>query len=94
MSGDVIGWLGTGEMGGRIVRRLAEQGCTVVAWNRTRDRAAALESAGVDVVASPREVAQRANAIFAMLDRRTRCPRGDHRGERRCRWAEIGGDRR
>ena len=39
MSGDVIGWLGTGEMGGRIVRRLAEQGRTVVAWNRTRDRA-------------------------------------------------------
>jgi 3-hydroxyisobutyrate dehydrogenase-like beta-hydroxyacid dehydrogenase len=67
VSGDVIGWLGTGEMGGRIVRRLAEQGCTVLAWNRTRDRAAALESAGVDVVASPREVARRANAIFAML---------------------------
>jgi 3-hydroxyisobutyrate dehydrogenase-like beta-hydroxyacid dehydrogenase len=62
-----VGWLGTGEMGGLIARRLAEQGCSVVAWNRTRERAAALEPLGVQVVDSPREVAERTSAIFAML---------------------------
>jgi 3-hydroxyisobutyrate dehydrogenase-like beta-hydroxyacid dehydrogenase len=62
-----VGWLGTGEMGGLIARRLAEQGCSVVAWNRTRERAAALEPLGVEVVDTPHEVAERTTAIFAML---------------------------
>ena len=67
MTGSKIGWLGTGEMGARIVRRLAEQGYGVVAWNRTRSRAAVLEDVGVTIVESPRDVAQAASVTFAML---------------------------
>lgn len=67
MTETTIGWLGTGEMGGRIVRRLAEQGRQVVAWNRTRSRAEALEQFGVTVADSPRAVAEHSTVVFSML---------------------------
>jgi 3-hydroxyisobutyrate dehydrogenase-like beta-hydroxyacid dehydrogenase len=54
-------------MGGRIVRRLVDQGHRVMAWNRTRDKLAALESPEVEVAESPRALAERCTVIFSML---------------------------
>ena len=62
-----IGFLGTGIMGGHMARRLAEAGHAVAAWNRTRDKAEALSSAGVLVVESPAEAASGADAVICML---------------------------
>jgi 3-hydroxyisobutyrate dehydrogenase len=62
-----IGWIGLGEMGGRIVQRLLGEGQTVVAWNRTRSRAEWLVEHGVELADSPAEVARRAPIVFSML---------------------------
>jgi len=67
VTGSEIGWLGTGEMGARIVQRLAGLNHRVVVWNRTRSRAAALEGPNVRIADSPREVAAAVTVIFAML---------------------------
>lgn len=62
-----VGWLGMGQMGGRIVQRLLGQGHRVVGWNRTRSKADALREAGLEVQESPRNVARRSVIIFSML---------------------------
>jgi 3-hydroxyisobutyrate dehydrogenase-like beta-hydroxyacid dehydrogenase len=54
-------------MGGRIVRRLIDQGYEVVVWNRTRAKAIALEPVGADVADSPRSLAARTTVTFTML---------------------------
>jgi 3-hydroxyisobutyrate dehydrogenase-like beta-hydroxyacid dehydrogenase len=66
-TGIAIGWIGLGEMGGRIVRRLLGEGERVVGWNRTRTRAEALEAQGLVVAQTPRAVAERSTVVFTML---------------------------
>jgi 3-hydroxyisobutyrate dehydrogenase len=62
-----IGWIGLGEMGGRIVQRLLGEGTTVVGWNRTRSKADALEEQGLRLADTPRAVAEQAKVVFSML---------------------------
>ncbi len=62
-----IGWIGLGEMGGRIVHRLLGENEAVVGWNRTRSRADWLEPSGLQVAETPRAVAERAKVVFSML---------------------------
>ena len=62
-----IGWIGLGEMGGRIVHRLLGEGEAVVGWNRTRSRADWLEPSGLQVAETPRAVAERSKVVFSML---------------------------
>jgi 3-hydroxyisobutyrate dehydrogenase-like beta-hydroxyacid dehydrogenase len=62
-----IGWIGLGTMGGRIVARLLGQGESVVGWNRTRSKADWLEPLGLEVVPTPRAVAEQASIVFSML---------------------------
>lgn len=59
--------VGLGTMGSRIARRLLEQGCDVIVWNRTSARAAALEALGAATAASPAEAAARAEAVLTMV---------------------------
>jgi 3-hydroxyisobutyrate dehydrogenase-like beta-hydroxyacid dehydrogenase len=54
-------------MGGRIVARLLGQGESVVGWNRTRSKADWLEPLGLEVVPTPRAVAEQASIVFSML---------------------------
>jgi 3-hydroxyisobutyrate dehydrogenase-like beta-hydroxyacid dehydrogenase len=62
-----IGWIGLGTMGGRIVARLLGQGESVVGWNRTRSKADWLQPLGLEVLPTPRAVAEQASIVFSML---------------------------
>ncbi|MDP8956616.1 MAG: NAD(P)-dependent oxidoreductase [Actinomycetota bacterium] len=63
----VIGFVGLGAMGSRVARRLLDAGFGVVVWNRTRDRASDLVSAGATVGDSPADVTRRANVVMTMV---------------------------
>ncbi len=62
-----IGFIGTGIMGGHMARRLAEAGFAVTAWNRSAEKAAALETAGVSIAKSAAEAARDADIVICML---------------------------
>jgi 3-hydroxyisobutyrate dehydrogenase-like beta-hydroxyacid dehydrogenase len=62
-----VGFVGLGVMGGGIARRLLAAGHTVYGYNRTREKAETLASEGLNVVDSPREAAERADAVFSMV---------------------------
>jgi len=63
----VIAFLGTGTMGLPMARNLVSAGFELRAWNRSRDRAAALANDAVAVVGDPREAAQGAQVLVTML---------------------------
>jgi 3-hydroxyisobutyrate dehydrogenase len=60
-----IGIAGIGKMGAAIGARLIETGHEVAVWNRTPEKAKAV--AGAKAVATPAELAQRADAIITIL---------------------------
>lgn len=62
-----LGFVGLGAMGSRLARRLLDAGHTVAGYNRTPDKARALEAAGLKVAASPRRAAEGAAAVFSMV---------------------------
>ena len=62
-----IGFVGLGAMGSRMVRRLLDRGHAIVAFNRTPGNARELTKAGVLLVDSPREVAERATTVLGCL---------------------------
>jgi 3-hydroxyisobutyrate dehydrogenase-like beta-hydroxyacid dehydrogenase len=62
-----LGFVGLGAMGSRLAGRLLGAGHTVTGYNRTPDKARALQSAGLKVVATPREAAAGASAVFSMV---------------------------
>jgi len=69
MAGDQetsLGWVGVGRMGRALVTRLLEAGHPVAVYNRTRDKAAALEPLGATVVDSPAELAD-CDIVFTMV---------------------------
>lgn len=62
-----IAVLGLGAMGSRMACRLVDAGHDLIVWNRTRSTAESLAAAGAAVAATPREAAQDADAVVAML---------------------------
>ena len=62
-----LGFVGLGAMGGRMARRLLDAGYPLCGYNRTAAKAADLVRAGMTLAASPREVAERADAVFTMV---------------------------
>ncbi|HYL81065.1 MAG TPA: NAD(P)-dependent oxidoreductase [Candidatus Acidoferrum sp.] len=63
----VVGFVGIGIMGGRMAKNVLKAGHGVRAYNRTREKAEALQPAGAAVVGSPREAAQGAVAVITMV---------------------------
>lgn len=63
----VVGFVGLGDMGGRMVRRLLEGGHTVVGHNRTRAKAQWLIDTGMRFAETPRAAAESGDAIFTMV---------------------------
>lgn len=59
--------LGLGAMGSRMAGRLLDAGHSVVVWNRTPERAAALVERGATPAGTPAEAAERAEAVITML---------------------------
>ena len=62
-----IAFLGTGIMGAPMARNLARKGFPIRAWNRSRDKAAALADDGAVVAATPAEAVEGADAVITML---------------------------
>lgn len=62
-----IAFLGIGNMGAGMARRLLAAGHQVRVFNRTAAKAEALAGDGAVVAASPREAAAGADAVFAMV---------------------------
>jgi 3-hydroxyisobutyrate dehydrogenase len=62
-----IAVLGTGAMGAPMARNLARAGHDVRAWNRTREKAAPLGDAGVEVRDDPAAAADGADVVMTML---------------------------
>jgi len=62
-----IGIAGTGRMGGRIAMRLIQCGFAVTAWNRTPEKAGAVQAAGGRVVASAAALAADCETIITIL---------------------------
>ena len=62
-----IAVLGTGAMGSRMARNLADAGHSVVAWHRTAERLRPLAEAGIEVAATPWAAAKGADAVLSMV---------------------------
>jgi 3-hydroxyisobutyrate dehydrogenase len=62
-----VGFIGLGVMGAGMAGRLIHGGFRVAVFNRNAGRAAPLVDRGARLAASPREVAQGADVVFAMV---------------------------
>jgi 2-hydroxy-3-oxopropionate reductase len=62
-----VAFLGTGLMGAPMVRRLLAAGHAVVAWNRSADKALALQSDGACVARHAEQAVAKADAVITML---------------------------
>ncbi|MGA2672188.1 MAG: NAD(P)-dependent oxidoreductase [Terracidiphilus sp.] len=62
-----IGFLGLGNMGTPMARRLLAAGYEVTVWNRSRERAEALAAQGAWIAATPAEAARGAEAVLTSL---------------------------
>ena len=72
-AGLAVGFIGTGIMGSPMARRIVGAGYRVAAWNRTRDKAAPLVSAGIEVVGHASETARDADVVICMLSSGAAC---------------------
>jgi 3-hydroxyisobutyrate dehydrogenase-like beta-hydroxyacid dehydrogenase len=63
MSISRVGFLGLGTMGAPMAKNLKKKGFQVVVWNRTPGRAEALKADGIEVAASPAELAGKVDAF-------------------------------
>ncbi len=62
-----IAFLGLGNMGSPMVRRLLAAGHEVTVWNRTRARAETLAANGAAIASTPADAARTAEAVLTML---------------------------
>ena len=62
-----LGFVGLGVMGGRMARRLLDAGHHVTGYNRTRARAQWLVDMGLELVDTPRIVAEASEVTFSMM---------------------------
>jgi 3-hydroxyisobutyrate dehydrogenase len=62
-----IAFLGLGAMGARMASHLIAAGHELIVWNRNAAKATALVQKGARSASSPRQAAQGAEIVFAML---------------------------
>ena len=62
-----LGYVGLGEMGGLMVKRLMEKGHTVTGYNRTQSKAKWLIDLGMAWADSPREVCEASDMTLSMV---------------------------
>ena len=62
-----LGFIGLGVMGSQMVDRLLNKGHTVTGFNRTQSKGEWLVKKGMKLAQSPREVAETADVVFAMV---------------------------
>jgi 3-hydroxyisobutyrate dehydrogenase-like beta-hydroxyacid dehydrogenase len=62
-----IAFLGTGLLGGALAEAAAKRGETITAWNRTADKARALEAFGIRAAATPADAVRGAERVHLVL---------------------------
>ena len=62
-----LGWIGLGNMGSRIAKRLRNAGYPLMVYDRDRSKAEGIASQGAELAASPADVAAAADVIFSSL---------------------------
>lgn len=62
-----LGFVGLGVMGGRMAKRLLDDGHSVTGYNRTKSKAQWLLDAGMKWADSPRAAAESSDVVFAMI---------------------------
>lgn len=62
-----VGWIGTGNLGAAIVKRLLKSGYEVYVYNRSLEKAKQLENEGAVVLSTPFKVTFHCNTIFLCL---------------------------
>ena len=62
-----LGFIGLGVMGGQMVDRLLSKGHSVTGYNRTASKAEWLVNKGMKLAATPRQVAETVDVVFAMV---------------------------
>jgi len=62
-----LGYVGLGAMGGRMAARLMDAGHEMTGYNRTPAKAQWLVDKGMRLAATPREVGEHADVVFAMV---------------------------
>jgi 3-hydroxyisobutyrate dehydrogenase-like beta-hydroxyacid dehydrogenase len=63
-----LGWIGLGNMGSRIAKRLRDAGHPLIVYDRNRSQAEQFTSAGGELAASAAELAKEADVIFSCLN--------------------------
>jgi len=62
-----VGWIGLGNMGSRIAKRLRKAGYRLIVYDRDRSKAEELLSQGAEFASSSAELAARVDVIFSCL---------------------------
>jgi 3-hydroxyisobutyrate dehydrogenase len=62
-----IGWIGTGVMGRWMCQHVMSKGYTATVYNRSKEKAAPLLEAGAAWADTPKAVAERSDAVFAIV---------------------------
>lgn len=62
-----VGWIGTGVMGASMCGHLLQAGFATTVFTRSRAKAASLLERGADWAATPREVAEKSDIVFAIV---------------------------
>jgi len=62
-----VGWIGTGVMGRWMCQHLATKGYAATVYNRSKDKAQPLFDLGAKWAASPKQVAESADVVFAIV---------------------------
>ena len=85
-----IAIIGLGRMGHALAERLLDDGHELSVWNRTPDRAAALENREARVMGSVDEVGEETEAVFLCLaDDQSTLDVATPKGEPRASWAQT-----
>ncbi|MEL7564366.1 MAG: NAD(P)-dependent oxidoreductase [Dehalobacterium sp.] len=62
-----IGWIGLGNMGVPMSKRLVEAGHEVKVYNRTKEKADEVVALGAEYTATPKEAAEDSDYVFSMI---------------------------
>lgn len=62
-----VGWIGTGVMGRWMCQHLISKSYKATVYNRTRDKAGPLLDAGAAWAATPKQVAEQSDVVFAIV---------------------------
>lgn len=62
-----IGWIGTGVMGASMCKHLMDAGFSTTVYTRSKSKAQSLIDAGAQWAATPREVAEQSDVVFAIV---------------------------